>query len=208
VLRRQPSVLRRPFLAPLALLRGQPAVRPVCEIFLPLKFSYLYGSEVGGRKIGWVRKFSGPNLPARHDGSPPSTSSFSLQLRILGSTGASVRRPPLCPRSVASVTQSVLRPPSSDSCAHGASSRPTLSAVVSPPPAAFSFPPRRPSPASSVSALRGLCATIRPPPSVVRRPSSVLRRPIFAPMAPLRGQPCPPFPVTARPAPSPPARSR
>jgi hypothetical protein len=39
--------------APLALFRGQPSVRPVCKIFLPLKFSYLYGSEGGGRKIGW-----------------------------------------------------------------------------------------------------------------------------------------------------------
>ena len=101
-----PPVLRPPILpplAPLALFRGQPAVRPVCKIFLPLKFSYLYGSDVGGRKIGWVRKFSGPNR-SRALCSPPSAGSVllpQLQRSVFNRrAGASVRQSPPCPSSV------------------------------------------------------------------------------------------------------------
>ena len=94
---------RPPILPPLALFRGQPAVRPVCKIFLPLKFSYLYGSDVGGRKIGWVRKFSGPNR-SRALCSPPSAGSVplpQLQRSVFNRrAGASVRQSPPCPSSV------------------------------------------------------------------------------------------------------------
>jgi len=148
---------------------------------------------------------------------------------------------PLCQRSVVSVTKS-----DSDFRAFCASSRPTFQ-TFSPRitriariknQAPFSlFPPvksvlctlssivcrlpsvlRRPSPASSVSALRDLCDKNPTPPSAVRCPSSVfsvsscsnpsvcsvcsvgqrsvLRPPILAPCAPFRGEssvPRPPF---------------
>jgi hypothetical protein len=183
---------------------------PVCEIFLPLKFSYLYGSEGGGRKIGWVRPFSGANRSraSRHDRRrsaargahgpprpirrPPSSvlrqpSGFHLFQLFYSSARLLL---PLCPRSVISVPKS-----DSDFCAFCAFSRPTPAirrtrsarptlAILRPSPASSvsalrglcdKIRLRRPSPASSVSALRGLCEKIRRPSSVIRPPSSVLR---------------------------------